>query len=235
MSMRHRSVGSYPKQDYYGSSTGGGNSGSGGGYGNTSGGSQSYGGYNPGSGGGGGEQQNSNSSMYYGGGVASQNNSKTNKPKNNNRNATMLLWACVGTGLWAFLMMGLWWNASGSYKEMLTMLNVQKGQDVLLLVDDLKEDVAEAKVKTEQKDTKALEAKRGMELSKLEKEKRYLQKERDELRVKYEGPDKKEEESRVLLRDEAFKEQLDWLQESIKIESKRTVIERYVRTIDRCL
>ena len=53
------------------------------------------------------------------------------------------------------------------------------------------------------------------------------QKERDELRVKYEGPDKKEEETLLILREEALREQAAMLMYAAKKESKRTVLERY--------
>ena len=85
-----------------------------------------------------------------------------------------------------------------------------------------------SRIKRQQEDSiQDLNNKYGDKHADLEKENRQLQKERDELRIKYEGPDKKEEEARLLMREKAFQEQVFMLQEATRKESRRTVLERY--------
>jgi hypothetical protein len=68
------------------------------------------------------------------------------------------------------------------------------------------------------------------QINALERDNRLMQKERDELRVKYEGAEKQDEEARLVARDKAWKEQVTLLQKATRQESKRSVLERYVCT-----
>ena len=205
--MRHRASGSYPTPDYYGGGySGGGSSG------------QSYGGYGGG---------NDNNNMH--GNNVTPSPSKYNKSRSGGiggpDNMNTLFWACIGTGLWALIMMLLWWNASSYHTELKTLLDVESIAEAKKMILMLQEDMSIAQERAE-KEKRDYERKQASTLNQLERDNRYLQKERDELRVKYEGPDKKEEETRMLLREEAFRDQLNTLIQATKKESKRSVLER---------
>ena len=123
--------------------------------------------------------------------------------------------------------MGLWWNASSNYKTFTRSLQVSSGQEALVLLDSLKADVRAEKSKARDIKREA-QKKYSSQISDLERENRLLQKERDELKAKHEGPDKKEASERSQLREAAFQEQVALLKEATRRESKRTVLERYV-------
>jgi len=208
-------------QNYYGGYRGGNdgysNSGSYGGYSQ-----QSYGGYNAGS-----------SGMYTGYAAAP---SEDNKYKKSSKSApsigslmggfSPLLLLCLLMGLWSFAAMGLWMNARGKYNSILGAFNAPDSDQLMNLYKNLQQDLARAQ---REKDRTVRETERKLKSrqAELERENRLLQKERDELRVKHEGPDKEEEESRMLLRDEAFRNQLELLQEATRKESRRNVVERF--------
>ena len=74
-------------------------------------------------------------------------------------------------------------------------------------------------------------------LEKAEEENRQLRKEKDELRVKFEGSinpqihqKKQEEIDRMQAREVAMMKQIELLQNATARESKRAVIERYVKS-----
>jgi hypothetical protein len=61
----------------------------------------------------------------------------------------------------------------------------------------------------------------------LERSSRMLQKERDELRVKYESPERRNDELRIMNREEAWKQQVHLLQQATVREARRAAIEKY--------
>ena len=63
--------------------------------------------------------------------------------------------------------------------------------------------------------------------TKLEGDYRRIQKERDELRVKYESPERVAEERRLKTREEAWQKQVVLLQQAMAKESKRAAVEKY--------
>jgi hypothetical protein len=139
-----------------------------------------------------------------------------------------LLWSAV-IGFW-------YWNLRSSLSTVLSSipeanpLNSKILRNIPTVIDDYLQDLqskvesAERQVSVKQR---AQQRKFQQELNEIERDNRFLQKERDELRVKYEGPDKVEELARLQGRELAFQEQVDLLQEATRKESKRTVLERY--------
>jgi hypothetical protein len=85
------------------------------------------------------------------------------------------------------------------------------------------------KVRLESKETARLAHDKitQAKITSLEQEKRTIQKERDELRIKHESPTKRNEEIRAVAREEAYKKQLLLLQRSTQRESRRAVHEKY--------
>lgn len=138
-------------------------------------------------------------------------------------NAMMLIGGLLV--LWGFVMTVLWFSARGKYGGLLKDLNVGSSKGAKDLVKNLNADLRDARTASARsnRDTNRKMAEKQKE---LEKQNRALQKERDELLVKYEGPDKTEEESRLVLREEAFQEQIERMKKATRRESRRTIIER---------
>jgi hypothetical protein len=64
--------------------------------------------------------------------------------------------------------------------------------------------------------------------SSLERSNRMLRTERDQLHAKYESPERRNEELKVVAREEAWKHQVQLLQEATIRESRRAATEKYV-------
>jgi hypothetical protein len=62
----------------------------------------------------------------------------------------------------------------------------------------------------------------------LERSNRMLQKERDELRVKHESPERRNEELKIAAREQAWKHQVQLLQQATVREARRAASEKYV-------
>ena len=188
--------------------------GGGGGYNNNDGGG--YGGYNGGSGGG------------YGGGngMNSGNNSNSKSSKDKGRSRGFEPWKnpLVLYGVAAFFICTtLYYRSSGN--SLLKALNVKTQDAAIELVQGLERDVSRWK-KQGDKDRAVGERKSAAELARLEKTNRQVQKERDDLRTKHEGPDKIKKDVRIQDRDDAFAEQVAVLEKATKRESLRTVLEK---------
>lgn len=232
--MRQR-AGGYPtpSHNYYGGYSGGGTtSQGGGGYSQNGGGGAAYGGYNAHSQQSYGGYTGQSSSMYGGSAMSSDDDNKHSKRRNSSFSSrfgsgfmspVMLL--CMTLGLMALIMLLMWTNVRGKYNTILKELELPNSKAVIDMYKSLQTDVAAANKKRDStgRDMERDYARRQKE---MERENRLLQKERDELRVKYEGPDKKEEESRLLLREQAFQKQVALLQEATRKESRRTVLEK---------
>ena len=128
-------------------------------------------------------------------------------------------------GLWGILTMGLWLNVRTKYNSILKQFKAPNADALLDLYQSLQKDLANAQ-QEKARSVAEWKTKYTTRQNELERENRLLQKERDELRVKYEGPDKVEEGSRLLLREEAFQTQVELLQAATRKESKRNVLER---------
>ena len=138
-----------------------------------------------------------------------------------------LMLLCIIMALWSVAVMGLWMNVRGKYNSILTEFNVPNSDALMDLYKRLQTDLSTAQHEMD-RSIRDTQVKLNGRQQELERENRLLQKERDELRVKYEGPDKEEEESRLQLREVAFQHQVELLQEATRKESKRNVLERYV-------
>ncbi len=218
MRQRPSGTGYAPPPNYYGGYNGGGGGAGysdGNGYGGYNGGHQSYGGYNAGT------------------AHSSVDNTQALDDKYAKSKASPIMMfnplvlLCVLMGLWSIAIVGLWMNVRGKYNSILTEFNAPNADKLLSLYKSLQTDLANAQQEKTQS-MKEWKTKYAARQADLERENRLLQKERDELRVKYEGPDKEEEESRLLLREEAFQHQIALLQEATRKEAKRNVMERYV-------
>jgi len=140
--------------------------------------------------------------------------------------SNFLVLVCMLMGLWSIAMMGMWMNVRGKYNSVLAEFKVPNANALMDHYRNLQADLADAQSEKD-RSVKLNERKHAGRQQELERENRLLQKERDELRVKYEGPDKEEEESRLQLREEAFQNQVELLQEATRKESKRNVLERF--------
>lgn len=205
--------------NYYGGYNGGGGGGGSSGYSNNhgyggyNGGQQSYGGYNAGNTYSSHEQTQASDDKY----------AKTKAPSIMIVNPLVLL--CVLLGLWSIGVLGLWMNVRSKYNSILSEFNAPNAGALLELYKSVQKDLVNAQ-QEKTRAAKEWKSKYTSRQEELERENRILQKERDELRVKYEGPDKEEEESRMLLREEAFQSQVALLQEATRKEAKRNVLER---------
>ena len=184
---------------------------SGGGY---SSGGANYGGYN-----------HSNDMMYGGYSNDTSSNDKYQKRKAANPSLPYVISNLVFVIL-ALLFTFLWLRSSSQHASILKTFQVDSNQGLQSLMRELRKDLAQTSNMIQNR--KTIEKKYAPKIASLEKENRFLQKERDELRVKYEGPDKKEEEERRKQREIAYTEQVELMQKHIQRESKRTVLERYV-------
>jgi len=140
------------------------------------------------------------------------------------------------TVLWSLIIGFMYWNLRSSLTTVLshipeaTPTNSRIWNDIPNVVGDYLDDLKSQLKKTEKqvsRKQKDAQRKYQQELNQLERDNRFLQKERDELRVKYEGPDKVEEMARLHMRELAFQEQVELLQEATRRESRRTVLERF--------
>jgi hypothetical protein len=138
-------------------------------------------------------------------------------------NAVFVLLALVFTILWL--------RVSGQHHGILKDGNVGTNVALQTMVSALRAELRSARIGGAQNLNLEANRKYTPQINKLTRENRFLEKERDELRVKHEGPDKKEEETRMKSREEAFVEQVSLMQQAIKKESKRTILERYVKSI----
>ena len=188
-----------------------------------------YGGYNAGGGGGGGGGNpyggyNSGAQSLYGAGTLSSKSKRRGSRSHNFATIYMnpILWMIV-----AFLMfvLALYYRSTAN-----GYLRRLSSRTIVEAVEKLKHSEDEARRWRAMVDetSRELQRKFTQQITTLEKENRFLQKERDELRVKHEGPDKKEEEARILQREVAWQSQVALLQKATQRESKRMVLEKYV-------
>eukprot|EP00934_Nitzschia_sp_Nitz4_P007473 Nitzschia sp. Nitz4//scaffold325_size20118//9160//10704//NITZ4_008702-RA/size20118-snap-gene-0.33-mRNA-1//-1//CDS//3329547899//7463//frame0 len=132
----------------------------------------------------------------------------------------------ITLGLFALVMLLLWNSARSRYNSILEELNVPTSKAALDLYQSLQTDleVARSSKNRINRDTDRKYVKQQKE---LEAENRKLQKERDALTSKYESPERREQDARLLAREEAFQAQVERLQTATRRESKRAVLERF--------
>lgn len=215
--MRQRPSGSTPagSHSYYGGYSGGTDYSNNNGYGGYNGGGHdSYGGYNVGNGYSTGSHTN-----------ASDDNKYSKSKGSSMAMGNPMYFVLVLLGLWGIATMGLWLNVRSKYNSILKQFKAPDADALVDLYQRLQKDLANAQ-QEKARSVADWKSKYTTRQNELERENRLLQKERDELRVKYEGPDKVEEGSRLLLREEAFQNQVALLQAATRKESKRNVLER---------
>lgn len=134
----------------------------------------------------------------------------------------------VGLGVFNLIVTGLWFSSRSRYQSIMGGLdNAKDKTSAMDSIETLQREIRNSQ-RVLQRNEKDVKRKYSKQLSTLERENRGLQKERDDLRVKFEGPEKKEEATRLLRREQAFQLQIGRLQRATRKESKRTVLERYV-------
>lgn len=196
-------------------STGGGSEG----YGGYSGSQSNYGGYAP------------DNSAY--GGYVSPSSSDSKYSKKSPKKASSvgsvigspLVLVCVLMLLWSIAVLGLWMNVRAKYQSILREFNAPNSSAVMKLFTNLQRDLSDAQ-KEKARKIRETTSNLNVQQEELKRENRLLQKEYDELRIKYEGPNSEDKTFRMVQREEAFKQQMHLLQESIRKESRRTVLER---------
>lgn len=203
------------------------------GNGNSSGGysSQSYGGFGYGGGSHGGFSTNNNNNNNHsynsnGGGLNYGEPSKYNKKRKSSQlNPSMI--AAMTLGLLNIILGALWWNSRGSFNSLLMNFNTKDYKAVIAKMRTAERDLAAAQ-RALRRESNNVRNQHENRLKELQEEKARWKKERDELREKYESPQRKEVEARFKQRDSAFLTQIEYLQQAIRKESLRTVLERYV-------
>jgi hypothetical protein len=134
----------------------------------------------------------------------------------------------VGLGVFNLIVTGLWFTTRSRYQSILGRLdNARDKESAIDSIQTLRREIRNSQRDSRRND-KDVKRKYATQLSTLERENRVFQKERDDLRVKFEGPEKKEEAARLLRREQAFQLQIGRLQRATRKESKRSVLERYV-------
>jgi hypothetical protein len=123
-----------------------------------------------------------------------------------------------------FVITTLYYRSSGN--GILKALNVKTRDAAVLMIQGLEEEVKRGKFQLD-KQRNEIQRTTTQEITRLEKEKKKMQTERDALRIKYQGPDKAKEDTRISMREAALKEQLSLLLSATKREAKRTVLERF--------
>lgn len=175
------------------------------------------------------QQQQYPSSSSYGGFGTSRGNATYKDKRRKNifveyAKDPVVLLACA-TALFFLLTM----HYRGKLNWLLRETGETSHKSVLSLIGDLKK--LNQKFERENQALKNTQAQRQKRMEqdqdRLKKENRQLQKERDELRVKYEGnPEKQIEEARLRAREDAWKKQVQLLQQATSRESRRAVLEK---------
>jgi len=148
--------------------------------------------------------------------------SKYNKKRNTGYPPLALV--AIGILVFNVILTGIWLSSRVRYR---TLLKVFNARDVTGVIDKIKWTEREVShVRHEMmKETRQMES-RFPRIKLLEKENKRWISERDELRDKYESPEKKKEGVRLKQREPAYLHQISLMQQAIRRESERTVLER---------
>jgi len=120
----------------------------------------------------------------------------------------------------------LWWNASSTTRGLLNRLEIDRLEEIKSMIEQQQKSLDLAKRQTSQTD-RGTRLEYSTSINEKKKTQQELQRERDELKRKYEGPDRKEQQKRVLEREMAYRHQIQLLKKATQRESKRTVLERF--------
>jgi cyclophilin family peptidyl-prolyl cis-trans isomerase len=189
----------------------------------------SYGGAAPSYGG-----YNGNGSAYGGfhGGGGGSNGSFKDKPRSRNGSndpVALVLDKLKQPWMWGVLAASFFFILTMQYRSqrnaILRELNVSSTKEALQRFQDThsQKQNFERELFSKTSETKTT----AQKTAKLEVELRKVQKERDELRVKFESPDRRRDEIRLAAREEAWKKQVQVLQQATSKESRRAVMEKF--------
>ena len=182
-------------------------------------GNQSYGGY---SGGNGTSYSSSSSGMY---GETSKYSKKKRKGSGGFIGSPLVI-AAVALGVINLILTGLWLSSRGRYRSLLKGLNASTSRAAIEKVQWTENEVIKERNEVDRQKRKT-EARYSSRIKELEQQSKEFIRERDDLREKYESPDQLRMASRLKKREPAYLEQIGRMQQAIRKESKRTVLERY--------
>lgn len=132
----------------------------------------------------------------------------------------------LGMAVVNVILTGLWMSSRGHYRSFVDGLNAR---DVKGAIDKIKWAEREASiVRNEMMKERRDIDRRYPRIKKLEQENVRWKKERDELRERYESLEKRKEDARLKQREPAYMHQISLMQQAIRKESKRTILERFV-------
>lgn len=175
----------------------------------------SYGGYGGGNG-------------YGGGGYGGDEKYKRKRGPSILQNLTPLQITCIVLGFWAFIMTWKSWSRAGQLKTIYKKAGNSKSVKNVLAFMDSERRRAELSRREAKDAVRDNNEKLQSKISTLNEKVRNLQKSNDELRMKHEGPKKKEQEERMALRETAYQDQVELLLKATRKESKRSVLDKYV-------
>lgn len=167
-----------------------------------------YGGYNGGS--------SSGIGGMYGG------TSKYSKKKH--AGYSNLAIVALGMAIFNIILTGLWLKSRGHYRSLMQGFNARDSQGVIDKIKWTEKEVSNVKHEM-MKESRQIES-RFPKIKQLEKDNKRWMSERDKLREKYESPAKKKEDARLKQREPAHLKQIGLMQQAIRKESRRTVLER---------
>lgn len=217
-------------------------------------GSSSAGGYNSSSGG---YNSNNNGSSYggssngysgygnngYSNGLSSGSNlgmddKYSKKPKRKVKSSSSapsnlgfgLLVGGIALFIYAITMTTLYFSKSGSVKSMLNKLDLPDTKAVISEIENLQRKLKTAEVAKRSAETNARNKMAG-EVSRLEKKTKEAKELHKDV-VENQLPEAHSKIEKFQGREKAFMDQVGWLMDRTRLESKRMVLERYVRTVE---
>jgi hypothetical protein len=180
--------------------------------------------YGGGSGGGLGGVSSSNSRGYggYSGGLSPSASNKYSK-RRNSAGYSPLAFAVFCMAVFNLFLTGFWMSSRGHYRSLLQSVNAKDGRDAIDKVQWTEREVATVQAEIT-REARRTDTRYTPRIKQLEEEIERNKAERDELREKHESEEKKKNK----LREPAYLRQIGLMQQAIRKESKRTVLERYV-------
>jgi hypothetical protein len=150
---------------------------------------------------------------------------KYNKKRNAGNGYSTLTYTVIAMVVLNIIFTSLWMSSKGQYRSLLKAMNAR---DVKTVIDKIHWTEREIESVRRKMDAEVREAERrfSAKIKKLENDNRRYKKERHDLREEYES---EEFTTRMEKREPAYQQQIGRMQQAIRKESKRTVLERYVQ------
>ena len=183
---------------------------------------------------------------------ADDEHNKYSKIKKQNMQESLIMhsiWAGITVVVALWITFGMWWNMSSQYKQVLQLEGVVSRRKTLTLEDitdkfiklknrnqDLEDELYQldntrgndkASAKDIVTSSRGISKEQQTKLKDLEQFQQRLTEERDALKAKHEGPEKKAEETKMSERQRTYQERVLKLQVATRRESKRTILERF--------